>query len=539
MLLTTLPYILGFSVQGSEWRFTGFVFGIEDGNSYIAKMLTGTHGAWLFRTPYTPFDQRGVVAFLPYLLLGKLASAPGIHEQLVALFHLFRIASGVMASIAIYEFLSLFAVSMWARRFGLLLATAGGGLGWVLVVLGRTDWLGSLPLDFISPESFGFLMFFGIPHLALARATFIWGLVIYIKSFYQDSPLRLAESMKIGLLWLATALAQPLTALVMGVVIGSHLATLAAWNARRTWLKRSPEWALWWRQVRSVVVAGLVPAPFILYTALAFTLNPFLKLWTSQNLIRSPHPLHYFVSYGVILPFAILGVLPLMRNQPRTGLLPIIWIVMLPALAYAPVNLQRRLPEGIWIAFIVLALAGLEARSASKLGVPALNGRASGGVGRGSGVKLLSLPLIALSLPSSLFLYAGGLMTAQEPGQPAFRPADEVEAFQYLEENSDFGEVVLSAYETGNPLPAWAPVNVVIGHGPESARLELIRPQVEQFYRSDQTEAKRLDFVRSFGIGYIFWGPNERMLGNWDPRGDDLVKVVYDSENYRIYETEE
>jgi hypothetical protein len=82
---------LAFQTQGEAWRFTGFVFAVEDGNSYIAKMLLGANGAWLFRTPYTADPQRGVLAFLPYLLLGKLAAGEGIHEQLVALFHLFRI----------------------------------------------------------------------------------------------------------------------------------------------------------------------------------------------------------------------------------------------------------------------------------------------------------------------------------------------------------------------------------------------------------------------------------------------------------------
>jgi hypothetical protein len=41
LLITTLPYLLGFWLQGKEWVFTGFVFGVEDGNSYIAKMLSG------------------------------------------------------------------------------------------------------------------------------------------------------------------------------------------------------------------------------------------------------------------------------------------------------------------------------------------------------------------------------------------------------------------------------------------------------------------------------------------------------------------
>ena len=41
LILTSIPYLIGFARQGSEWRFAGFLFGVEDGNSYIAKMLSG------------------------------------------------------------------------------------------------------------------------------------------------------------------------------------------------------------------------------------------------------------------------------------------------------------------------------------------------------------------------------------------------------------------------------------------------------------------------------------------------------------------
>jgi len=98
MLITTIPYLVGYASQGQEWRFTGFIFGVEDGNSYIAKMLLGSSGSWMFRTPYTASYQRGVIAFLPYILLGKLAQGSGVHEQLVALYHLFRIGAGFLIS---------------------------------------------------------------------------------------------------------------------------------------------------------------------------------------------------------------------------------------------------------------------------------------------------------------------------------------------------------------------------------------------------------------------------------------------------------
>ena len=88
--ITFIPYLLGFAIQGEDWRFSGFVFGVEDGNSYIAKMINGANGDWLFRTPYTTLKQPGILAFIPYLLLGKLSAGLGQHEQLLALFQGFR-----------------------------------------------------------------------------------------------------------------------------------------------------------------------------------------------------------------------------------------------------------------------------------------------------------------------------------------------------------------------------------------------------------------------------------------------------------------
>jgi hypothetical protein len=120
MLVTAIPYFLGYASQGEGWRFSGFVFGVEDGNSYIAKMLSGAAGNWLFRTPYTTEPQRGVLAFLPYLLLGKLASHPALHEQLVALFHLFRILAGMLEILATYQFLAFFKQSAFLAEIILL-----------------------------------------------------------------------------------------------------------------------------------------------------------------------------------------------------------------------------------------------------------------------------------------------------------------------------------------------------------------------------------------------------------------------------------
>ncbi len=125
MILTTLPYLIGYETQGDTLSFTGFVFGVEDGNSYIAKMLSGWAGSWTFQSPYTAFPQSGLFIFIPYLLLGKLAAPPALHDQLVAIYHLFRIGAGIALFAASYQLISRFISSRGLRLLALILVKSG------------------------------------------------------------------------------------------------------------------------------------------------------------------------------------------------------------------------------------------------------------------------------------------------------------------------------------------------------------------------------------------------------------------------------
>ena len=127
MLITTLPYLLGFVWQGSNFRFSGGVVGIEDINSFLANMISGSAGMGLFKTPYTAYPRTGSLVYLPFLLLGKLAAGPGLHDQVVILFHVFRILAGMLLIWATYDFMALFIQQVRWRRFGTMLAVVGVG----------------------------------------------------------------------------------------------------------------------------------------------------------------------------------------------------------------------------------------------------------------------------------------------------------------------------------------------------------------------------------------------------------------------------
>ncbi|MDZ4159184.1 MAG: hypothetical protein U1B80_05265, partial [Anaerolineaceae bacterium] len=481
LLITALPYLIGFSRQGTDWSYTGFAFGVEDGNSYIAKMLSGATGAWLFRSPYSAYPQRGLLAFLPYILLGKLTAPPAQHEQLVALYHLYRCLAGFMMILASYDFASVFISSVAARRLATVAATLGGGFGWFYVLGFNGWWQGRLPLEFYSPETFGFLALFGLPHVAVARALLLWGLKEYLTSIETGFNPRAAA--RAGGLWLAMGLFAPQTVAVGWAVIAGHLLATIVY---RVVCKREPIGSLP-ASIRVMFQSGgmivALSSTIVIYTLISFQTDPYLSQWLGQNLILSPPPRDYLLAYAILLPFAVVGIFRLPGNGSQRELLLVGWVALLPLLAYIPHNLQRRLVEGGWAVLAVLAVLGFNCAHRS--------------------LRRVAIVVVAASMLSSLVLVLGGTQAVWNPARPLFRPAAEIEAMKSLAETGRKGAVVLASNETSNALPAWVSVRTVVGHGPESARFAELLPRVEMFFQSQTSDDERKALLSDFGVGYI------------------------------------
>jgi hypothetical protein len=215
---------------------------------------------------------------------------------------------------------------------------------------------------------------------------------------------------------------------------------------------------------------------------------------------------------------AFVGAWGVLRKRHPATWLPVGWVLIFPILAYVPYNLQRRLPEAVWVAIITLAAVGLaEWRTRTAI------------------QRRVGTALMTISLLGSFLLLAGGIGVARRPSEPAFRSLEEIEGFLKLDDLLDQGQVVLSAYDTGNALPAWAHVRVVIGHGPESANLDVLRPQVEAFY-SDMLDGDSLsEFLQSIGADYVWVGPKENPQGDWAISISNTLSLIHKSDAYQIY----
>jgi hypothetical protein len=518
LTLTTLPYVQAWYAQGDDWRFGGLLFGAEDGYSYLAKMRAGARGMWDFQLLYTSEPHAGApLVYLHYLLPGQIVGLfmsetdPAIAPVLAGIYHLLRLAFDTLLIVVMYRFIAAFLRPPAARLTALVLATLGGGFGWVLALLGT----GILPPEFYIPEGFTFLILFGLPHLALARAALLGGLLLFMDSL--DRERWLGRAVLAGVVWLVVGLVVPF-------FLGVLYAVLGAWGLA-FWLRcRAFPLAF----ARCALVAAGITAPLLGYYAILFSTNPAFAIWSAQNDLPSPPLWHYLLAYIVLLLPALVGIRWAWRCARLSArfALPVAWIIVALPLVYLPISVQRRLSEAVLVPLAILASAGLAAwvrrgLSFRRRFVPA------------------ALALIVIVSMSSLLFVVGSLGVAIHPAPPLFRPVEELAAFDWLNNHAPPDAVVLASVPTGNVLPVYAHVRVHMGHGPETLHWQAKTRDVERFFGDAMTADERRALFEQYGIDYVFYGPLERALAPLpdSPAWADDLALIYEEVGYQIYAT--
>lgn len=522
LVIASIPYILGASKATEERIFGGFVYAVEDGYAYLAHMHEGASGAWLFTLPYTPEPHSPRFFYILHLLMGKLAAIiPGgdLTTNMVLVYHAARWAFGMGLLLTVYRFLAAFTERVRIRRIAWLMVTFGSGLGWLLVALGQPNWLGHLPLDFILPEGFTFLVLYGFPHIALGRTLLLWGMLFLLQAWGEVSPTSNAQRANQShtsrfTFYILTGLAW----FLMGLIVPFYVAV--------AWAVMGAAWLMWslheghpmWREAWLSGIAVFITAPVVLYSAWVFTRDPVYGTWAAQNLILSPHPLHYLAAYGLPLTLAAFGVRDAWRSE-RPLWLALAWVAVVPLLVYLPFNLQRRLVEGVQVPLSLLAAMGF---SSLKL--------------QGSRRRLATGVLLIMLSLTNVMLVAGNSLALRGRPAPIYRDDGEVMALDWLAARVEPEDVVLAAYSTGNYLPARVHARVFVGHGPETIHADEKKALVAKFFDATTTNPWRQELLERYGVDYLFWGPAERAVGTFAPYAQPYLQPIYETAEYAIFE---
>ncbi|MDO9085811.1 MAG: hypothetical protein Q7U53_06355 [Anaerolineaceae bacterium] len=477
IVITTIPYWIGFNLQNEIYKFSGFIIGVEDGNSYLAKMMLGASGDWLFTTPYTAYPQMKFFAFFPYILLGKLTSAPEQTLQFICLFHLFRWMGILFLIKETYSFSLLFVKEKNTARVTTALLVFGGGLGWLSIVYPQI-YNNRLPLEFYSPETFGYLSFFSLPHLLFARG-YLYRAFRILLTMNNKNDYPSIGYLKSGLSLLLSGIFQPLNIFIGWLIVGSFY--LYKLVIIRIPIKNLKEYLLW-----------IIPSvPLFFYNFFSFLFDPYLSAWQNQNRIISPPVVDYLLAYGMGLLFIFFAIKhkEIMKMKNLTFIN--IWIFLIPVLAYFPINIQRRLTEGVWLCFCIY------------IGMVVINNK-----------KFITrFIIVTFFMFSYLFFTIGSLRTVLTLNPPIYNSNSFIDVANSLDQEIVKGDVILAPYNESNLLPVYLPIKVITGHGPESKNLSGISKSIASFYQGKLSSTETQDLLVTFDIKYIII-PQELDLNN-------------------------
>jgi uncharacterized membrane protein len=122
---------------------------------------------------------------------------------------------------------------------------------------------------------------------------------------------------------------------------------------------------------------------------------------------------------------------------------------------------------------------------------------------------------------------------------PIYIERGEIAAYAWLDANAPADSMVLSAFNTGNRLPAYTALRPYVGHGPETLNANAKKDETARFFRNEMSAEERAQLIATYSIRYVFYGAEERAL--WEreapqpPGWTDDMTLVYDANGYQVW----
>ncbi len=494
-VVTAVPYVYGYIVQPPGHVFMGFFYLGDDANTYLAKMRQGWEGAWAWQNRYTTEASPTAYLFVFWLVLGHIAAA--LHLPLIVTFHLARVAAAFALMAAAWMFIRHFVQDPTARRFAFFLLAVGLGMGYVIQALGHPVILGNRTdtLDWRMPELTAFYSVLALPHFAWSGVFAAAGGALTLTAIQRGS---LKLGVLAGLAWLGQASIHPQMPILMGGAVALALVLRPA---------RPRGWA-------AAAIAFAIPAPYILYSYLAFVGNPEVQRWTfhSKNALP-PETFSLFFAIAPQLLLALTGIPGALRRRSREDLFLVAWLVLLAAILYLPNpagDLRRRFLDGIYLPLVVLGARGMYEAILPRL--RSLRAR-----------RLIPFTYVSFAAIGSAFLILAPLAVA---GQPQYTVTTaEYDGLTWL--GSEPAGRVLAMPGVGLYVPAYSADTVYVGHYDETFDY-VNKTQIALSVLTGRTDIEQ--FVQENHIRYVVWTVDLQT-----PPPPALGVPAYDTPNFKIW----
>jgi hypothetical protein len=522
-LALTIPYIVAAVSTPSGWEYSGALVtphGFRvDFNSHLAKMWQGSRGQWNYRILFTHEAHPGLVSVQGfYVALGALSNLTPFSFPLI--YHLTRFLLTIGVVLAMWAFACRYFDGNRDRWLALLFGTIVQGWGWLLYFIAPEMTRGVAPIEFWLMDAYHLLGALFMPHFATAIILQIVALIAY-EDWLNSSSLFPPRTYMRYLVMMTFALAldaviQPYVILLIvpliGILTAYHVFSTKALSFRRALGLTIP-----------LGVHGLIGlTQFLLISG-----DPIWANFAKQNITASPDLLYYLLGYApFIIPIAC-GARYLATGGTR-WLLPMIWVLLVAMLVYAPFPTQRRYLLGVQTPLAVMAAYGWSRSVLARVQK------------RRFILHLLYFTFSALSL--ILLLQSNSASLSQPEKYPdVFYQPDELAGYQWLRENAAPDSLILSTFDkktgngSGGKIVAKTGLRVYAGHWFETAQIDFKLEQVRLFYQPETSDDWREEFIQETEIDYIWYDESARALGRWNPADADYLEAVFESTQVTIY----
>jgi hypothetical protein len=511
-LVTLVPYIVGYVTAPPGRVFNGFFFLGDDGSTYISEIRAGANGAWGWSDPYVSRPVGApVLLFMLYVLTGKLVAIT--HLPVFVAFHFARLTGAVALVLAARRLAAAALPSGRTRLVAVTLGLVGSGAGYLLplagAILGRADILGQplSELDLHIPEISGLFSMLTFPHFAWAAALIAFA-VVELMLLASSSGARVppATVVRAAISMLALTFIHPQMLVVLFLLAVVMVVAFRTGPRRVAWM----------------LVPFAICSPAFLYFAYILTSDPVVSAYARQWQQGPYAVLPTLFAFGFPLVLAVAGVIVGRRRLTPPQLVLAAWAGLVLVLLYlpAPVSIQRRLFDGIFLPIGVLAALGVEVLARRRQGVHAS--------------RRVAVYAVAACTVTSLLLLAAPVSMAAARIPDLYLDDSEAQAMDWLGGQVGQGTppAVMCVSGTGLFIPARAGWRVYTGNYAltiDSAARD--RAAAAAIRAGGNT---LVDLMRAQDTGFLFVGPRERASGVGPI--DSALQAVYDRDGVQVYQ---
>ncbi|MCL4295964.1 MAG: hypothetical protein KJ077_09565 [Anaerolineae bacterium] len=524
LVITSIPTLYGYVTAPADKWFSGIVENVHDTAQYLSWMRESGHSLFI-ENKLTSEANDKVFLNLHWWIPGRVAAILGLSlSQIYQILRLFAIPFLVIVT---YIFCALLFDDLTKRRFTFLLSICTSGLGWIWVV--KKQFTGELdfPRDVHTTLGNAFYTMVSSPHLAFAAALTLLVLLLALQSV-RLRRLRLSVGAGLLALFLGTGHIYDLVTVwaVLGI-FGLLLSLRDGWSWRTFWSL-------------SIVVLFSLPTAFY-WQWVSSDAHPMWQQALAQydNLgVFTPDPFHLIILLGFcfIVALATFTGFVSLKHQTDGQLFIKSWFGIVLLLIYLPLHFQIMLLTGYQLPLAVLATWGLFDHILPWLQEHWPNALGERWLSRSRLNAWVPLLFLILVLPTNLYLFAWRVVDLGRHNYPFYLYQDELQALQWLDRHTDPNEVVLSSFVIGHYVPGLAGNKAFLANAVMTMDFYCKQELVTTFFGSEMSDEERAALLQQYGVDYVFYGPAEQALGNYDPATSSLFSQVFVAPRVKVFQ---